>query len=286
VVVDEGGKFLKVANCHYEVGQTVTEVLPMQVPPQKKKPAKWMYSLAAMAACLVLLVTTLLPTGHQPYASVYVKINPEVRIDVDKQDIVVGLTGVNQDGIDLLQGYDYQNKHLDLVTDELVDRAIEMGYLKPEGKITISLDSQDQTWVQDHTDKISQQLQNHLQEQIVVNIEIKLCTHEHPGKDHSYYEYDDDDDDDYDDHDDHDDDDHDDHDDHDDDEDDNRIEINIGEELPDELEDELEDILDRDDDDDDDDKDDDDDDDDDKDDKDDDDEEDDDDEDDDDDDDD
>lgn len=196
VVVDEDGKFLKVANRRYEVGQTVTDVLPMQVPPQKKKPAKWVYSLAAMAACLALLMTTLLPGRNQPYASVYVKINPEVRIDVDKQDKVVKLTGENQDGKDLIEGYEYQDKTLDQVADELVDRAIDMGYLREEGKITISLDSLDQLWVEDHTDLISNRLQTHLQERIVVNIEIKLCNHEHPGKDHREYDYDDDDDDD------------------------------------------------------------------------------------------
>ena len=195
VVLDEDGKFLKVANKRYETGQTVTDVIPMQVPSQKN-PRKWLYSLAAMAACLALILGIGLTGNHQPYASVYVKINPEVRIDVDKQDMVVGLEGVNQDGVDLITGYDYQKKHLDLVADELVDRAIEMGYLHQDGQITISLDSQDQVWIENHSQSLSHHLQTHLQEQIVVTIEIKLCTHEHPGVDHRDYDYDDDDDDD------------------------------------------------------------------------------------------
>lgn len=194
VVVDEDGKFLKVANRRYEVGQTVTDVVPMQVSTQKKN-HKWIYSLAAMAACLMLLLTTVLPGSGQPYASVYVKINPEVRIDVDKQDRVVSLEGVNQDGIDLIAGYDYHKKDLDLVTDELVDRAIDMGYLHAEGQITVSLDSKDQQWVEQHSHSISDHLQTHMQEKFVVTIEIKLCTHEHPGKDHRDYDYDDDEDD-------------------------------------------------------------------------------------------
>lgn len=192
VVLDEAGNFLKVANCRYEVGQMLTEVVPMQVPTRKRK-GKWVASLVAAAACLALVLGITLPGNHQPYASVYVKINPEVRIDVDRKDQVVGLSGENQDGISLIEGYDYAHKHLDLVTDELVDRAIEMGYLQPDGQITISLDSQDQTWVQHHSQAISTQLQTHLQERIVVTIEIKLCTHEHPGKAHHEYDYDDDD---------------------------------------------------------------------------------------------
>jgi len=198
VVLDEEGSFLKVANRRYDVGQMVTDVEPMQVPP-KKKIGKWVTSLVAAAACLALVLGITLPGGHAPYASVYVKINPEVRIDVDKEDLVVGLEGVNQDGVTLIEGYDYQNKHLDLVTDELVDKAIDMGYLQPEGQITISLDSQDETWVQNHSEALSSHLQTHLQERITVTIEIKLCTHEHPGTDHRDYDYDDDDDDDDDD---------------------------------------------------------------------------------------
>lgn len=193
VVLDEEGSFLKVANRSYEVGQMVTEVIPMLAPPRKKIP-KWVTTLVAAAACLALALGITLPGSHAPYASVYVKINPEVRIDVDKRDIVIGLAGVNQDGVTLIEGYDYHNKHLDLVTDEMVDKAIEMGYLQTDGQITISLDSQDQTWVQNHTETISGHLQTHLQERITVTIEIKLCTHEHPGKDHHDYDYDDDDD--------------------------------------------------------------------------------------------
>jgi len=195
VVLDEDGSFLKVANRRYEIGQMVTEVEPMRQPPRKKM-TKWVSALVAAAACLALVLGIAQPGSHQPYASVYVKINPEVRIDVNKDDQVVGVTGVNQDGIDLVAGYDYRNKHLDVVTDELVDKAIDMGYLQPEGRITVSLDSTDETWVQNHSEAISTQLQTHLQERITVTIEIKLCIHEHPGKDHSDYDYEDDDDDD------------------------------------------------------------------------------------------
>ena len=184
VVLDEDGSFLKVANRQYEAGQMVTEVIPMQVPPRRKY-GKWLTSLAAAAACIALVLGLTLP-GQQPYASVYVKINPEVRIDVDKKDMVVGMEGVNQDGIDLISGYDYQKKDLDLVTDDLVDKAIEMGYLLADGQITISLDSQDQVWVEHHTQSISSHLQTHLQEKMVVTIQI--------GQYHHDEEHDDDDD--------------------------------------------------------------------------------------------
>lgn len=185
VALDEDGNFLKVANRQYEVGQTVTDVIPM-LQPKAKHPGKWLYSLAAMAACLALLIGLFLP--RQPYASVYVKINPEVRIDVDKHDHVVGLTGVNQDGIDLIAGYDYHKKSLDLVTDELVDKAVEMGYLTAQGQITISLDSSDQTWIDSHSQSLQTHLQTHMEEIFMIEILVE-----------QYHDDDDDDEDDEDD---------------------------------------------------------------------------------------
>ena len=71
----------------------------------------------------------LLHLENMTYASVYMAINPEVRIDVNRRDTVVGLEGVNDDGEDLIDGYDFNKKQLELVLEELASRAIDMGYL-------------------------------------------------------------------------------------------------------------------------------------------------------------
>ena len=172
VVLDENGHFLKVANRRYEVGQTVTEVQPMKTPSRGKRKA-WLYSLVAAAACLALVLGITLPGTTQPYASVYVKINPEVRIDVDRQDRVLALAGINRDGLDLIAEYDYRGKDLELVTQELVDRAIDMGYLRQDGQVNVSLDSQDETWVEAHTASISHHLQTHLQEELSATVQVQ-----------------------------------------------------------------------------------------------------------------
>ena len=175
VVLDEEGRFLKVANRHYEVGQTVTDIVEMQVPQsavQKKKANKWMYLLAAMAACLVLMVTSVFQMGQMTYASVYMTINPEVRIDVNRNDVVVGLDGINPDGNDLIAGYEYKKKDLDLVMDELVDRAIDMGYLHEGGQISLVLDADSDEWIIVHSDTLTTQLNEHLNEKLSVTIEV------------------------------------------------------------------------------------------------------------------
>lgn len=174
VVLDEDGRFLKVANRQYTVGQTVTDVIEMQVPQagSKKKRSRWAYSLAATAACLLLVVTSVFQIGQMPYASVYMSINPEVRIDVNRRDTVVGLEGVNADGKDLIEGYLFKKKDLDLVMDELVDRAIDMGYLHEGGQISLTLDADSNEWVITHSDTLTTHLNEHLSEKLSVTIEV------------------------------------------------------------------------------------------------------------------
>lgn len=176
VVLDEAGQFRKVVNLRYQVGQTVTEVVEMAAPnsrsaAQKKTTVRWISSLAAAAACLILIFTGFF-MGRTPYASVYMTINPEVRIDVNRRDMVVGLEGVNEDGKQLITGYDYHKKDLDLVVDELVDRAIEMDFLHEGGQITLALDATDNQWVTTHSTSLDTQLHDYLLDKLTVTIAV------------------------------------------------------------------------------------------------------------------
>ncbi|MGI6607442.1 MAG: anti-sigma-I factor RsgI family protein [Erysipelotrichaceae bacterium] len=176
VVLDEEGHFLKVANRHYKVGQTVNDVIEMQIPQpdfekKEKKTHRWYYFLTA-AACLIVIFTIVFQTGQTAYASIYMKINPEVRIDVNQNDIVVGLESVNVDGSYLIEGYDYKKKNLDSVMTDLLEMAIEKGYLYEGCRITLTLDAKNNEWIISHTDSLSTQLNEYLSEKLTVTIEI------------------------------------------------------------------------------------------------------------------
>lgn len=176
VVLDEEGRFLVVANCHYEVGQTVTEVFEMQLPEaappaKKRRRHRWMAAVA-MAACLLLAFVGVHEWQEMPIASVYMTINPEVRIDVNRGDEVVDLEGVNEDGEDLIEGYDPEHKPLAAVMDELVDRAIDQGYLHEGGEISLTLDADSDEWIVSHSDALTEQLDAHLSEKLSVTVAV------------------------------------------------------------------------------------------------------------------
>ncbi len=169
VALDDDGRFLKVANMHYQVGQTVTQVEQM-VLPEARPDRRWLRSLSTLAACMVLVFAGWF-LNFRPYASVYIAINPQVRIDVSRRDQVLKVTGVNADGETLLTGYEAGRKALDVVMDELVDRAIDMGYLHEGGKVTVTLDG-DQKWVADHETDLNTHLTEHLHDKIAVTVDV------------------------------------------------------------------------------------------------------------------
>ncbi|MBQ7797353.1 MAG: hypothetical protein IJ374_12480, partial [Lachnospiraceae bacterium] len=208
VVLAEDGRFLKVANLRYEVGQTVMKVIEMLDTPlileseviveedyvepeisetgtvielgerkkkksaMKAKTSRILAGVAAMAACMVVAVTSVMNMNRTPYGSVYMTINPEVRVDVNRKNIVIGVDGLNEDGDRLVEGYSYRRKALDPVMDELVDRAIDFGYLSAGGQITLSLEAEDLEWVESKSGELETHLNEYLTEKISVTIEI------------------------------------------------------------------------------------------------------------------
>lgn len=175
VVLDEDGHFLKVANRQYEPGQIVTDVTEMQAPQSREKKKKghlWIYSLPALAACFVLMAVYGLQENRTIYASVHMSINPDVQIDVNRKDEVIDLEGENPEGRELIEGYEYKKKDLDLVVDDLVDRAIDLGYLQDGGQISLALDAENDEWIMVHSDSLGAHLGEHLGSRISVTIDI------------------------------------------------------------------------------------------------------------------
>lgn len=165
ILLDEEGRFVRAANLHYEPGQRVEHIVPMRTRAARGRGMLIWLPGALAAACLVLMAAVLLRAPIAPYASVYLTINPQVRIDVDRRSVARGLEGVNPDGQALVEGYDWKGKQLNQVTDELIDRAVAMGYLAPGGAITIDLEAEDEIWAEQTNRQLREHLEEYLQYQ-------------------------------------------------------------------------------------------------------------------------
>lgn len=179
VVLDSNGRFLRVPNLGYEVGQqleyvevfSVIDELPYDksqasesVPTEsnnKKKIVLSMKKWVAVAACFCILVLggTI---WSMPAGTVRIKINPDVRMTVNRFDRVVKIEGLNEDGKKLISDYNPYGKDTKTVSDYLADKAFEMGYLKKGGHIAVAADSKRAGWKKSMEDKILIELETHM----------------------------------------------------------------------------------------------------------------------------
>lgn len=177
VVLDQTGRFLKVANLNYQVGETVSFVIECSaseepVPIKSLRRRRILLSAASLAACFLLVF---LGTWHlclTPYGAVRLQINPDLKLTVNRLDYVISADGLNDDGLRLLDGCQFRGQKLEQASDELADRAMEMGYLKEGGQIFLTLESSHENWIAKTEDRLLTELENHLNDTIAVTVSV------------------------------------------------------------------------------------------------------------------
>lgn len=162
VALDEQGRFLTVANLNYAEGETVSHVVAMRRPSRRSRGVRgWFLPLAA-AACLCLTVLVLWQALFVPYGAVWMQINPDIVVEVNRLDYVIGAEPQNSDGLRLLTGYSTRGKTLTTVLTELADRAVEQGYLPRGGAILLTVQSDHQQWQEETARRVPLELDVHL----------------------------------------------------------------------------------------------------------------------------
>ena len=180
IALDEAGCFIKVANLRYEVGQYVENVIELKLP---EKTAKKFNTAAfgSIAACLLLFFSLYRYNYMLPFGTVYLSVNPDIRLEISRRDTVVGLNGLNEDGELLLRGYEYRGKHTIAVTNALMDRAIGLGFLSDGDTIVISIDAPNDEWLVENGIMLRQKLNEHLSDIVHVRIIVEEYNPEKPS---------------------------------------------------------------------------------------------------------
>ena len=171
VVLDEEGRFLKAANLQYRVGDTVQHIVELRQA-RPRAPALWkpLSGLAAAAACLCLVFFGYYQPNYTAYGTLRIQINPDVEMTVSRTDRVLDLEGLNADGEDLIEGYDYRGKNRETAAGELVERAIDMGYLSDGDTISVTVHSDDADWQAREEAQVQAQLEERYGATIVIQL--------------------------------------------------------------------------------------------------------------------
>lgn len=178
VVLDEQGRFVRVPNLGYEVGQRLDDVVMLEAEvlsfeqARPRRARRGLVAALAAAACLCALVIGGFAVWQTPIGTVHMSINPGVGIDVNHFDRVVGIEGENEDGEKLIEGFSYYGRPIDEVSDDLALRAKDQGYLVPGGTIKISVESDDEEWRVATEDRLIVELEVHLEQPVAPEPEV------------------------------------------------------------------------------------------------------------------
>ena len=142
--------------------------------PARKPAGKTIWRVAALAAAVLLLVGGIVagavvasrkapvdkpdPTPVETVetketkapaaavrATVFIDVNPSVKIEIDEDNKVLSLAAVNEDGEVLLENYDYAEKGLSAAVSDLVSLLIEKEYLNKENNLVLlTVNSEDE----------------------------------------------------------------------------------------------------------------------------------------------
>ena len=161
VLLDEDGRFVKSANPGYEVGDTIKNPVLMRSEPLEKRkvPTKLIAGLTAIAAVIAIFFgINFYQNNYVPHSSILMVINPEVQMVLNKKGEVLEVTGSNVDGRSLVDNYESSSTDKTVVANELVDLAIQMGFLADGGRVSIGIDTPDQALFEEYGIELRQAL--------------------------------------------------------------------------------------------------------------------------------
>jgi len=136
-VLSDDGTITKVKNKNYMIGQ----VIEMKIPQISK-----MGTMKKWAACAASIAILSLGGGvgvwayTTPYSYVSLDVNPSIEYAVNRFDIVIGVTAVNDDGesiLDQIDLKDLNNSNIKDAIEQTIDQIAEDGYF--DGSTTTSI---------------------------------------------------------------------------------------------------------------------------------------------------
>ncbi|MEG2815713.1 MAG: hypothetical protein RR885_05765, partial [Oscillospiraceae bacterium] len=131
------------SNCEEQKGK----VIEMKTKTNNK--TGWIKTMCATAAALALVVGGGLGFGHYQVAHavdsvVSLDVNPSVKIEANKDEIVLSVSALNEDGSSVLEGKDFEGKDIEAAVGEIVKAMVEKGYLSEDANsILVSVDNSD-----------------------------------------------------------------------------------------------------------------------------------------------
>ncbi|WP_438444580.1 anti-sigma factor domain-containing protein [Gorillibacterium sp. sgz5001074] len=171
IVMTPSGEFERIPakNRNCQVGE---EILYAARPSGARQPAFAAMSVFVAAVVFCMMLFTGIPAAFADksvVAYVSIDINPSVELGIDKHEKVREMRGLNDKGLEVVQGLNYKGKSLDDVADKLLQKAEEMNiFTQGEGDIIIA-----STTVKETSALTDETVSEQLKQQVLAHVVAK-----------------------------------------------------------------------------------------------------------------
>lgn len=177
IVLDEQGRFFKVANMDYSPGQTLTKVVPMENFAEKRKKRAVFFALFLAVVLLFAFGIYFFFFSSSGTDSVVYRINMggEIAVTCDRENNVTKIDGKNPEGKILAQDVDFRDKSVRTVSAELLEKSVSMGFIGKDEEIFLSIEG-----IYDDDDERLESLEDFLEDYAEdrYDIEVEKCSWE------------------------------------------------------------------------------------------------------------
>lgn len=160
-VMTDGGDIIGIRNNGYEIGQEI-------ILHRRKKRASINRITGIVAAAAAALVITGGIGGYAyytPYGTVSLDVNPSIEYTINRFDRVLDVTGINNDGDDILFGLDTKsliNRNIETAIEDTIEQIDAEGYFSDEDGNYVVLTAN--TKEEAHTDTLLSNLDNNVKQ--------------------------------------------------------------------------------------------------------------------------
>ncbi len=140
-ILSDEGCVVKTRNDNYQIGQEV------EISMKKQINFKKVIAFASAAACILAMFGISAYAYYTPYTYVSLDVNPSIEYSVNRFDRVLSVTGVNDDGTEIINNLELDNLENKSIEDAIsltVDEISDAGYLDSNvGGVAITTSSDD-----------------------------------------------------------------------------------------------------------------------------------------------
>lgn len=175
IVLDEQGRFFKVANMDYTPGQTLTKIVPMaDIKARKRKRRGFLALFLALAAVVGVSIWFFLFSGffgaHQGSLVYRLQMGGELTVTCDGENNVTKLEGIDEEGKAIVQNIDITGKDMNSLSRELLEKAYSLGYLHKDSEIFLAIEGEEDD-DNPNLERVADSLENYAEEKFDIEVE-------------------------------------------------------------------------------------------------------------------